>query len=199
MEPRYLVHADLSIRVDLGLNDLFGDFGDLHLLLSAQCHMITLSGRGSVNYWDDCDKFLPVDFRYCKRRCLNCDEPPWPLLPLPASRSSQTKRERQYTLRSDINLSFAPLMLPKHPIIPGESRLFCGLPEGLGGSLGSQLLDTSVFGLVKAWGFGGAVWGDIIFVSPPNGASSFHSCFGDSQWVAASIVEGARADETIQQ
>lgn len=130
-------------------------FLPLHLLLSAQCHMITLSGRGSVNYWDDCDKFLPVDFRYCKRRCLNCDEPPWPLLPLPASRSSQTKRERQYTLRSDINLSFAPLMLPKHPIIPGESRLFCGLPEGLGGSLGSQLLDTSVFGLVKAWGFGG--------------------------------------------
>lgn len=42
-----------------------------------------------------------------------------------------------------------PLM-PQHPIIPGESCLFCVLPKGLGSSLGSQLLDTSVFGLVEA-------------------------------------------------
>lgn len=31
--------------------------------------------------------------------------------------------------------------------------------------------------------------GDIIFVSSPNGAFSSHPCFGDSQWVAAPIVE----------
>lgn len=80
-------------------------------------------------------------------------------------------------------------LIPKHPIIPGESRLFCVSPEGLGCSLGSQLLDTLEFGLLMAWGLvGGAMWGDIIFVSLPNGASSFYSRVGDSQWVAASIV-----------
>lgn len=65
-------------------------------------------------------------------------------------------------------------IIPKHPIIPGESHLFCTLPEGLGCSLGSQLLDTSACGL------GGGGWGVGIisgFVSLPNGASSFQSCF----------------------
>lgn len=78
---------------------------------------------------------------------------------------------------------------------PRGNYLFCLLPEGLCCSLGSQLLDTSAFGLVR---LKGAMRGDIIFVSLPNGASFFHSCFGDSQWVAASIVEGARVDETRQ-
>ncbi len=71
-------------------------------------------------------------------------------------------------LGRDINLSFAPLMLPlipKHPIIPGESRLFCELPEGLGCSLGRQLLDTSVFGLVTASGLGGHARGYHLCVS----------------------------------
>lgn len=142
-----------------------------------------------VSYWTTVTNPMLWDFRYCKKRCLNWGEPPWPLPPPQASCSPQTKRERQYPLGRDINLSFAPLMLPlipKHPIIPGESYLFCMLPEALIWSLGRQLLVTSAFGWLEARG---AVWGDVISVSLPNGASSFHSCFGDSQWVAASIVE----------
>lgn len=50
-------------------------FLPLHLLLSAQCHMITFPGCGSVYYWGDGDKFPPVDFRYCKQICLLSDQP----------------------------------------------------------------------------------------------------------------------------
>lgn len=45
------------------------------------------------------------------------------------------------------------------PSSQGEGRPFFVLPEGLSSSLGSQLLDTSVFGLGKAWGLGEACEG----------------------------------------
>lgn len=72
-----------------------------------------------------------------------------------------------YTER-DINLSFALLMsplIPQHPLIPGESHLFCELPEGLGCSWGGQLVDISAFGSVRARGLGGRVRGYHLYVS----------------------------------
>lgn len=67
------------------------------------------------------------------------------------------KRKTQYTLQRDINLSFCSLMLHQRSFIPGESHLFSVPPKGLGYSCGSQLLDTSACGLMKAWRRGG-VW-----------------------------------------
>lgn len=90
------------------------------------------------------------------------------------------KRKTQYTLQRDINLSFCSLMLHQRSFIPGESHLFSVPPKGLSYSCGSQLLDTSACGLMKAWrGWGG--WGVECPPSPPR--------FGGSQWVGASIVE----------
>lgn len=55
-----------------------------------------------------------------------------------------------------------------------------------------------MFGLVEAGGSGAPFEGAISFVSPPNGASSFRFCSGDSERVVASIVEGAQTDETTR-
>lgn len=65
------------------------------------------------------------------------------------------KRKTQYTLQRDINLSFCSLMLHQRSFIPGESHLFSVPPKGLSYSCGSQLLDTSACGLMKAWRGGG--------------------------------------------
>lgn len=61
------------------------------------------------------------------------------------------KRKTQYTLQRDINLSFCSLMWHQRSFIPGERHLFSVPPKGLGYSCGSQLLDTSACGLMKAW------------------------------------------------
>lgn len=46
-------------------------------------------------------------------------------------------------------------MLHQRSFIPGESHLFSVPPKGLSYSCGSQLLDTSACGLMKAWRGGG--------------------------------------------
>lgn len=94
---------------------------------------------------DSCDKSLTVYVVETSPRDLGQHR-----------QAPRQKRRTQYTLQREINLSVCSLMLHQRSFIPGESHLFSVPPKGLGYSCGSQLLDTSACGLMKAWRRGGA-------------------------------------------
>lgn len=107
---------------------------------------------------DDCDKSLTVDFR-CEMRCLNWGEPPWPLAPLPASGSSQTK-EKTINIWERYKSFICSFDISHTSHHPWGKRSFLSAPWRLCCSVGSQLLDTSC-----VYGWGGHVRGYHLCVS----------------------------------